>query len=110
MTVMKKMIRVGLNRMVALRYTMRNSSGEIIANTMHKEAIRFIYGSGEIVSGLEEALNGLRVGEHRSFKVSEDTAPGLNGTFQFDVIIDDITWADEPKSRAAANCGPDCLC
>jgi hypothetical protein len=107
---MKKMIRVGLNRIVAMRYTMRNSSGEIIANTMDKEAVRFTYGSGQIAPGLEEALNGIKIGEQKSFTVSGDAAPGLPGTFGFDVIIDDVTWMDEPRSEAAYNCGHNCVC
>ena len=104
------MIRVGLNRMVTLRYRMKNSSGEIIANTLDRQPVTFLYGSGKILHGLEQALEGLKIGQQKSFKISEEDTPGLRGTFQFDIVIDDISWADDSSSLRASPCGPDCLC
>lgn len=113
---MKKMIRVGLNRRVAFRYIMKNSSGEIIANTMDAKSVAFVFGSGEILPALENELNGLKIGEKKTFSVSGDDAPGLPGTFHFHVVIDNIWWAEDLPAKAEEStagvlpCASDCFC
>lgn len=113
---MKKMIRVGPNKMIAFRYIMRNSSGEVIADTMRGKEAQFVFGSGEILPVFENALNGLRIGAKKTFSVSEDEAPGLPGIFHFEVVIDDISWTkDLPTTIGKSTselpfCGPDCSC
>lgn len=109
------MIRVGLNRRVTFRYLMKNSSGEIIADTMDTKGVNFVFGSGEILPGLENELDGLKIGEGKTFSVSADAVRGLGDTFQFDVVIDDICWAKDAHpvgspSVKGSLCGPDCAC
>lgn len=116
MTETNKLIRVGPNRIVSLRYMMKNLSGETVANTMTADPVKFRYGSGEILPILEGALAGLKIGARKSFILSGEAAPGLNGTFHFDVLIDDISWVEDGAAPSAADagaagdCGPDCRC
>ena len=87
-----------------MRYTMKNSAGEILVNTLEEEPVEFLFGSGEILPGLEHSLTGLKIGEQKSFSVSPETVPGFGQTIHFDVVIDDIRWATVDE------CGPDCDC
>lgn len=105
---MNTVISVGSERIVSLRYTMKNAVGEVLADAAEQEPVKFLFGSGEILPGLESPLEGLRIGEKKSFSLSPETVPDLNETFHFDVIIDDIRPANDPESDAA--CGPGCDC
>ncbi len=111
---MSNVISVGANRMVAIRYVMKNSAGEILVNTMENEPVKFLYGSGEIVPGLESALQGLRIGDRKSFSLSKNISPALDQSFYFDVVVDDIWWMenerDPAQKKEAGDCGPGCAC
>ena len=104
---MNRMIRVGSNRMVALRYLMKNSAGHVLVDTMDDKPVTFLYGSGEIIDGLERELNGLQIGDRKSFVLSRQIAPDLDDAFYFDIIIDDIYWQGTGQDD---DCGPDCAC
>ena len=114
---MNKLIRVGPGRIITMRYVMRNAAHNVLINTLEQEPVKFTYGSGEILPGLEEPLAGLKVGEQKSFSLSATTNPDLDQTFFFDVIIDDICWPTEHQSDTVRDlkthineCGPDCTC
>jgi FKBP-type peptidyl-prolyl cis-trans isomerase (trigger factor) len=90
-----------------MRYTMKNSHGQVLAN----ERASFLYGSGEIIPGLEAPLTGLMTGEQRSFSLSPDDSAQLEETFHFDVTIDDVCWPSASIDTSEANnCPPDCAC
>ena len=115
---MSTITRVGIGTLVAIRYTMTNAAGEILADSREDEPVKFLFGSGEILPGLEGPLAGLRIGDQKSFSLSDEVVPGLNQTFYFDVIIDDVRWANEkeltstsaPASNTSGHCGPGCDC
>ncbi|MEX1241886.1 MAG: FKBP-type peptidyl-prolyl cis-trans isomerase [Cyclobacteriaceae bacterium] len=114
------MIRVGPQRVVAMRYIMKNSTEEVLVNTLEQEPVTFTFGSGKILPALEQPLTGLKIGEQKSFRLTPESSPGLDQTYYFDVIIDDIRWdnGDEPEpedvgislQNSADDCGPDCNC
>lgn len=112
----KPMLRVGPHRIIAIRYVMKNSREEVLVNTMAEEPVTFLFGTGEILPGLEAPLKGLKIGEEKRFSLSADS-PGLDQTLHFDVVIDDVRWAAEPGREAeklpdetGGACGPDCSC
>ena len=117
MTTTKSMIRVGPGRVVTMHYVMKNASAEILVSTLDKEPVTFMFGSGDILPGLEAPLAGLRIGEQKSFTLPEAT-PGLDQTFYFDIIIEDVRWAPAPGSPTTEppakekqmDCGPGCDC
>ena len=96
---------------------MRNAADTVLINTLEQQPVKFTYGSGEILPGLEGPLTGLKVGEQKSFSLSGATTPELDQTYYFDVVIDDICWTTEEESntlhelkRHINECGPDCAC
>ena len=103
-------IRVGAGRIISMRYTMKNSDGHVLA----ENAASFLYGSGEIMPGLETPLTGLRPGEQKSFSISPQDTAQLNETFHFHVIIDDVRWKSDAEEEVTTedknNCGPECGC
>jgi len=114
---MDHMIRVGPERIIAMRYVMKNATDEVLVNTLEQEPVSFMFGSGEILPGLEGPLKGLKIGEEKSFSLSPDSTPGLDQTFYFRVIIDDVRWANEGSAseehsgkKNDNDCGPDCAC
>jgi FKBP-type peptidyl-prolyl cis-trans isomerase SlyD len=115
---MKTLIRIGSGRVVAMRYRMKNSQGEVLINTLEGEPVTFLYGSGEILPGLEKPLSGLKIGEQKSFGLSAEAVPQFGQTMYFDVIIDDIRWPagnDSPTIKSTLDntadiCGPGCDC
>ena len=101
-----------------MRYTMKNAEGEIMADIMRDQPVRFLYGSGEILPDLEGVLKGLKIGEQKNFCISPDSGGELKREFHFDVIIDDVQWATENDLNANASatdnakesCGPEGCC
>ena len=110
-------VQVGPKTIVALRYRMKNAQGDLLADILDEDPVCFLYGSGEILPGLESMLTGLNIGEQKTFTTSPGTTPGLTGTYYFDVIIDDIRWATDtelnqkvPLVASPDDCGAGCCC
>ena len=111
---MNNSLRVGSQRIVSIRYRMKNSGGQVLVDTFHGEPVRFRYGSGEILAGLEGPLTGLKAGEGTHFSLRSETTPQLDQNYHFEVIVDDVSWATDPAgpgdAKNGAVCGPDCDC
>ncbi|SFP82082.1 peptidylprolyl isomerase [Parafilimonas terrae] len=104
------------NRVVALRYIMRNGNGEILEDTMQTLPVNYLHGSGGILSALQQQIKGLKTGDKKKiylFKESSDA----DDDFEFDVIIDDVreALAEEiilgyPLQITTEICNDDCNC
>lgn len=83
---------IGKNTVVAIDYTLKDDAGEVVDTSTGSEPLYYLHGSGQIVAGLEQALNGKTVGDHvdvsiapkdgygerdekRSMKVERDRLP-----------------------------------
>lgn len=63
------------NNVVALiEYTLTNDQGEVLDSSVGGEPLGYLHGAGNIIPGLEDALEGKKVGD--SFKVSIAPADG----------------------------------
>jgi FKBP-type peptidyl-prolyl cis-trans isomerase SlyD len=62
---------------VTLNYTLK-VDGEVVDTSENDEAIQFIQGHGQIISGLENALYGLSLGNRKEFTVSPADGYGEN--------------------------------
>ena len=110
-------MQVEKERVVSLRYTMKDHKGRLLEDLMHGEPTAFLYGSGRILPELESQLAGMRAGEAAALSFALDFG-ATKTTFHFDVVIDDVRQATEaelaagePERKAeAGDCGPDCLC
>lgn len=63
-------MKVGPKKMVAMDYTLRLGSGEVVDSSEGRPPLEFIFGTGDLIAGLERELEGLEEGEEREVVVS----------------------------------------
>lgn len=51
------------NKIVSIHYTLTNSSGEVMESSRDKEPMNYLHGCGNIIGGLEKALEGKAAGD-----------------------------------------------
>lgn len=73
------------NKVVGIHYTLKNKMGQVLDSSEGQEALYFIQGIGNIIIGLEEALEGMKAGEE--FDVSIEPAKGY-GERRDDMMLD----------------------
>ena len=54
---------ISSNKVVTIHYTLTNDSGEVLDSSEGHEPLAYIHGNGNIIPGLENALNGRTVGD-----------------------------------------------
>ncbi len=69
-------MRVGPNTTIAIDYTVRLESGEVVDSTEGQKPLVFHFGREEIIPGLERELTGLEPGDHRELVLGPDDAYG----------------------------------
>ena len=57
------------DKVVSIDYTLKDDSGEVLDTSQDREPLAFIFGSGNIIPGLENALEGKEKGEELSVTV-----------------------------------------
>ena len=62
---------------VTIEYTLTDNTGAVIDSSAGKEPMTYIHGAGQIVPGLEQALNGLKVGDQKKVQVRPEEGYGL---------------------------------
>lgn len=106
-------MKVENNKMVALRYSIKNSLG-VITDIMNDAPFRYLCGSGGILPALEQNIYGMDAGEQRSFALLKDEQPGLFEDLYINVVIDEVlepTHVELPQMISKTNCGDgDCCC
>lgn len=111
------MLQVEKERIVSLRYTMKDDKGNLLEDLMDKEPVEFLYGTGRILPELESHLTGLKQGDNTSLSFALDFGSSRT-LFHFDVVIDQVRSATESElangqpeqTKASEDCGPDCRC
>ena len=58
------------NSVVGISYILKNTEGEVLDRAPAAEPLVYLHGSGQIVSGLEKALDGLILGDTKEVVVS----------------------------------------
>ena len=61
---------------VGLAYTLRLDDGQVVDQSSVAEPLEYLHGHAQIIEGLEEALEGLRVGDRRQVTVSPEEGYG----------------------------------
>lgn len=64
------------DKVVEMHYTLKNEAGGVIDSTKEQEPMPFLQGHGNIVPGLEKAIEGMKVGESCEVKVEPKEAYG----------------------------------
>lgn len=57
------------NMVVSLHYTLKDDSGEVLDSSSGREPLSYLHGHGNIIPGLEKALEGTTVGYHSQVAV-----------------------------------------
>ncbi|ART81138.1 FKBP-type peptidyl-prolyl cis-trans isomerase [Oceanisphaera avium] len=68
------------NTVVTLDFTVTNIDGEVLDTTEDKQPLEYIHGTGYLVSGLEEELEGKEVGDSFNVTLRPDQAYGERDT------------------------------
>ena len=63
---------IAKNKVVSIDYTLTNDAGEVIDSSKGREPLTYLHGAGNIIPGLERALEGKSAGD----QVTTTVAPG----------------------------------
>lgn len=64
------------NKVVSIHYTLKNDAGEVLDSSHGSEPLVYLHGAGNVVLGLEKALEGKSIGDSVSAIVSPDEGYG----------------------------------
>jgi FKBP-type peptidyl-prolyl cis-trans isomerase SlyD len=82
-------MQIAQDSVVNIQYTLRNSSGEVLDSSSDREPLVYIHGNGNLVPGVEKALQGRKAGDKLSFEVAPADGYGVR---------DDSLVQDVPRS------------
>ena len=71
-------MQVAANKVVLIHYTLTNGSGEVLDSSAGGDPLAYIHGGGNLVAGLEEALEGQTAGSRLKVAVAPDKAYGTH--------------------------------
>jgi FKBP-type peptidyl-prolyl cis-trans isomerase SlyD len=69
-------MQVADNMAVSIHYTLTNDDNEVIDSSVGDEALVYLHGAGNIISGLEKALYGKAVGDRFNVRIEAADAYG----------------------------------
>lgn len=69
-------MKIEKDSVVGIDYTLTNNSGQVLDTSEGREPLYFIYGKGQIIPGLEEALDGLEKGANLDVTIPPEKAYG----------------------------------
>jgi len=69
-------MQIGAKKAVTINYTLKNDAGEVLDSSEGKEPLTYLHGEGNIVPGLEAALEGKAVGDKVAVTLSPEQAYG----------------------------------
>ncbi len=62
-------MQIAQDKVVLIHYTLRNDSGEVLDSSSGGDALAYLHGQGNIIPGLEKALEGKQAGDKLTVKV-----------------------------------------
>lgn len=68
--------KIGADQVVTMEYTLRDASGEVLDTSDGDEPLTYLHGHGQIVPGLEKALEGKAVGDTAQVTVAPEEGYG----------------------------------
>jgi FKBP-type peptidyl-prolyl cis-trans isomerase SlyD len=69
-------MQIAPNRVVMIDYTLKDEDGNVLDSSEGREPLAYLQGAGNIIPGLEEALEGRKEGESLEVNVTPDKAYG----------------------------------
>jgi FKBP-type peptidyl-prolyl cis-trans isomerase SlyD len=86
---------------VSIEYTLTDDDGKVIDTNVGKEPLTFIQGAGQIVSGLEKELQGLKPGDQKKVRVKPEDGYGMPSQEAFQEMPRDSVPAEAQKAGVA---------
>ena len=83
-------MQVADNTAVSIHYTLTNDQGEVLDSSDGGDALVYLHGSGNIISGLEAALLGKKVGDKFNVRIEPEDAYGVISEDMVQVISKDM--------------------
>ena len=71
-------MRIGENIVASFHYTLKNDAGEVLDSSQGREPLAYLHGVGNIVEGLEKAMEGRGVGDKFSVSVAPEEGYGVH--------------------------------
>lgn len=81
---------ISANKVISLSYILTDDEGDVLDHTEGTEALDYLHGAHNIIPGLEQALEGMRVGDEKSVRVSPAEGYGE--------FLDELVW-DVPRTQ-----------
>jgi len=69
-------MQIGMNSVVSIHYTLKDETGEVLDASEGREPLDYIHGSGQIIPGLENALEGKSKGEELAVVIEPENGYG----------------------------------
>jgi FKBP-type peptidyl-prolyl cis-trans isomerase SlyD len=93
---------------ISIEYTLTDDDGKVIDTNVGKEPLTFIHGAGQIVSGLEKELQGLKPGDQKKVRVKPEDGYGVPSQQAFQEMPRESIPAEAQKAGVALMAkGPD---
>jgi len=91
-------MKVGKDKVVLMHYTLKNDAGDVIDSSDGADPLPFLQGHGNIIPGLESALEGSKVGDKLevSIKPEEGYGERMKGAIQ-EIPSSALQGVDEVK-------------
>ena len=83
-------MQVADNTAVSIHYTLTNDEGEVLDSSIEDEALVYLHGSGNIISGLEQSLVGKVAGDKFKVRIEAEHAYGELSDDMIQVISRDM--------------------
>ena len=69
-------MQIARNKVVSIHYTLRDEHGTVLDSSQGRAPLTYLHGKGNIIPGLEQALDGKAAGEKLDVSVAPDQAYG----------------------------------
>lgn len=83
-------MQVSDNTAVSIHYTLTNASGETLDSSKGAEPLVYLHGAGNIIGGLESALNGKTAGDKFNVTIEPEDAYGEKQADMIQVVSKDM--------------------
>lgn len=64
------------NKVATIHYTLRDNEGSIIDSSEGREPLQYLHGAGNLITGMEEGLEGKSIGDKFTLKISPEKGYG----------------------------------
>ena len=69
-------MQISKNKVAAIHYTLKNNEGEVIDSSEGRDPLYYLHGAGNLISGMEEGLEGRNAGDKFTLKVTPEKGYG----------------------------------